>query len=252
MYLLEHQSQDGCVAEFTTVTSIASQYLSEIRTVQPTGPYFLGGYSFGGVVALEIAQQVAARNEDTGLLVLLDPPSLVARGQQTPRAGERDSWVAPSAAVSTVVRHVGALARLRPRDYSSYIGPRAAEILLIPVIRELCARLTYRACLGTGRRLPTFTRRTYIRDVYQHARLEYTARPCRAPAVLFKGSSRCYAGGSDWEQLLGPTLAVHIVAADHLQMKEEASVPLWGEALRKALLSAQDNAMSRGLTRKVG
>lgn len=40
------------------VEDIASQYLQEIRTVQPQGPYFLLGYSFGGVIGYEIAQQL--------------------------------------------------------------------------------------------------------------------------------------------------------------------------------------------------
>jgi len=55
IYALLHQSEDGAPARFTTVESIASAYLREIRAVQPTGQYFLGGFCFGGLVAFEIA-----------------------------------------------------------------------------------------------------------------------------------------------------------------------------------------------------
>jgi thioesterase domain-containing protein len=51
---------------------MASHYLSEIRRVQPSGPYYLGGWSLGGVVAFEIAQQLHCQQEEVGLLVLID------------------------------------------------------------------------------------------------------------------------------------------------------------------------------------
>src|SRR5205823_8503421 len=43
-----------------------------LRNVQPEGPYFLGGYSFGGIVALEMAQQLIAHYPEQVLLVLFD------------------------------------------------------------------------------------------------------------------------------------------------------------------------------------
>ena len=72
MYGLEHQSQVAEQAKYQTVESIASHYLKEIRTVQPHGPYYIGGYCFGGLVALEIAQQLKESGEPTKLVVLMD------------------------------------------------------------------------------------------------------------------------------------------------------------------------------------
>jgi thioesterase domain-containing protein len=46
--------------------------LRVIRVVQPEGPYAIGGWSFGGLVALEMAQQLSARGEGVALLALLD------------------------------------------------------------------------------------------------------------------------------------------------------------------------------------
>ena len=74
VYALEHQSQNGKAALYVTVESIAAHYLREIYSVQPKGPYFLGGYSFGGTVALEMATQIVRQGEEVSLLVLLDPP----------------------------------------------------------------------------------------------------------------------------------------------------------------------------------
>ena len=49
-----------------------------IRDQQPRGPYLLRGWSMGGPIALEVAQQLQAGGEEIGLLALLDPPSLDA------------------------------------------------------------------------------------------------------------------------------------------------------------------------------
>jgi amino acid adenylation domain-containing protein len=52
--------------------TMARDYVEAIREVQPQGPYHLGGWSLGGVVALEMAQQLMADGEDIGLLAFLD------------------------------------------------------------------------------------------------------------------------------------------------------------------------------------
>ena len=56
----------------TGIPALARRYLAAIRTVQPTGPYLLGGWSFGGSVAYEISCQLAAAGERVEQLILLD------------------------------------------------------------------------------------------------------------------------------------------------------------------------------------
>lgn len=57
-----------------TFTEMARDYLSEIRTVQPSGPYLLGGFSGGGLVAYEMAQQLEAAGETVEIIIMLDTP----------------------------------------------------------------------------------------------------------------------------------------------------------------------------------
>ena len=70
--------------------------LREIRAVQPKGPYFIGGHSFGGIVAFEMAQQLHRQGQSVGLLVLLDPTtpsgvdSIVATVPQNPSSKSKD------------------------------------------------------------------------------------------------------------------------------------------------------------------
>ena len=54
---------------------MARYYIAEMRKVQAKGPYNLLGYSFGGIVAMEMAQQLKAAGEEVGLLGMLDSKS---------------------------------------------------------------------------------------------------------------------------------------------------------------------------------
>jgi thioesterase domain-containing protein len=55
-----------------TVDELARLYNSEIRRVQAHGPYRICGYSFGGVIALEMARQLITEGEEVPVLVILD------------------------------------------------------------------------------------------------------------------------------------------------------------------------------------
>ncbi|WP_230255469.1 non-ribosomal peptide synthetase/type I polyketide synthase [Rhodopirellula halodulae] len=55
-----------------TMQHMAAEYVEAVRSVQPTGPYMIGGWSVGGVIAMELAQQLIADGEQVANLVLLD------------------------------------------------------------------------------------------------------------------------------------------------------------------------------------
>jgi amino acid adenylation domain-containing protein len=56
----------------TGIEELAGCYVEALRRVQPEGPYQLGGWSLGGLIAYEMAQQLAGSGESVGLLALLD------------------------------------------------------------------------------------------------------------------------------------------------------------------------------------
>ena len=64
----------------TSVTSIADYYIEALNEFQQTGPFLLGGYSAGAIIALEIAQRLRARGREVALLVIVDegPPNIDA------------------------------------------------------------------------------------------------------------------------------------------------------------------------------
>ena len=55
-----------------TIEAMAAGYITEIRTMQPRGPYLLAGHSFGGKVCFEIAQQLVRAGERVSFLGLID------------------------------------------------------------------------------------------------------------------------------------------------------------------------------------
>ena len=71
-YGLQARGLYGDHAPHETFEEMARDYLKELRTVQPKGPYLLGGFSGGGITAYEMAQQLRAQGEETALLVMLD------------------------------------------------------------------------------------------------------------------------------------------------------------------------------------
>lgn len=83
-YALQPQGLDGKQECLTSVPEMAARYLKEIRRVQPEGPYRIGGYSFGGLVAYEMAQMLEKQGEQVALLALFDtyPGQDETRGAQ--------------------------------------------------------------------------------------------------------------------------------------------------------------------------
>jgi len=71
-YGLQAQGVDGRLAPLTSVEDMGAQYVEAIRSVAPSGPYRLAGYSGGGVIALEMAQQLRKEGAGVELLAMID------------------------------------------------------------------------------------------------------------------------------------------------------------------------------------
>jgi amino acid adenylation domain-containing protein len=72
LYGLQSQGIDGQSKPLQTIEEMADRYLQEIRTVQPAGPYLLGGYCLGGTIAYEMAQRLVAGGEKVAMVAMLD------------------------------------------------------------------------------------------------------------------------------------------------------------------------------------
>jgi thioesterase domain-containing protein len=75
-YGLRARGLDGIEAPYERIEEMAALYIREIRNVQPTGPYYLGGYCAGGPIAFEMAQQLHAVGERVAFVGIVNqaPP----------------------------------------------------------------------------------------------------------------------------------------------------------------------------------
>ncbi|MGD3108655.1 amino acid adenylation domain-containing protein [Streptomyces sp. YGL11-2] len=81
LYALQAAGADPGTTPLRTVEELADSYLAALRTVQPHGPYTLGGWSFGGFVAFEMARRLRASGEEVAHPLLLDTTAL-SQGQR--------------------------------------------------------------------------------------------------------------------------------------------------------------------------
>jgi acetoacetyl-CoA synthetase len=72
IYGIQAKGVDGMEEPLDRIEDMAAFYLDSIKDLQPHGPYILIGYSFGGLVALELAQRMTRHLEKVALLVLVD------------------------------------------------------------------------------------------------------------------------------------------------------------------------------------
>ena len=72
IYGLQARGNNGVEEPFAEIEGLADYFLDAIKQVQPQGPYFLIGYSLGGLVTLEMARFLSSRSEKAALLVMID------------------------------------------------------------------------------------------------------------------------------------------------------------------------------------
>ncbi|MEO0986981.1 MAG: condensation domain-containing protein [Cyanobacteria bacterium J06639_14] len=72
VYALRPYGSEQTPVVHRRVGEMAAHYVSRLRSVQPKGPYLLGGLSFGGTIAMEMAQQLQSDGDEVEFLALID------------------------------------------------------------------------------------------------------------------------------------------------------------------------------------
>jgi amino acid adenylation domain-containing protein len=208
-----------------SVEAIAASYIRDIRRIQPEGPYLLGGYSFGGIVAYEMARQLAKDGIATTRLLLFDSPN-----------------------PASPVRRFSLMERIRTqwnlRQDAGIIRKLAGLGM-----RVLCGSI-FRVKLEVENRLAANTEageRGYLRHVQSrqaHDLLYDAYVPGRydGPTHLFiaeagGGDKFAYQENLGWDPGLIPDLSVSEVPGSHLEIFRE---PFLDELLRSARAALSD------------
>ncbi len=117
-----------------TVEQTAGNFVHAMRSVQPQGPYALGGHCYGGIVAFEVARQLSAAGERIALLTLLDTPTpgypKVLRGWRLYCTEALRLVRERRVSTREVLSHARMLARRAGRWFQGHLGRAAAKARL--------------------------------------------------------------------------------------------------------------------------
>jgi amino acid adenylation domain-containing protein len=137
-YGLQSRGLDGELDPHTCIEDMASCYIESIQTVQPQGPYLLGGHSFGGYIAFEIAQQLQKQGQDVAFLAIVDEVALSASLQKPVDTPDETKDLELFARVmerffdKEVELSEEVLSKLNTEDRLNYYGEQLAKANLLP------------------------------------------------------------------------------------------------------------------------
>ncbi len=226
VYALQAQGLDGHKPPLERVEDMAALYIREMRLVQPAGPYYLLGASFGGLVIFEMAHQLLAEGQRVALLALLNTNCPVS----TPTRRIRS--------------HIGHLRQLGARTYAT------------EVVKGLGRRI-WRVSAPTGNDAspdPEITKLLETRADGDEALVrtlqaiitaenEYVPRgkvyPGRITLFLAMNSSHDIDDNRlGWRSLAAGGLEVHEIPGNHTTIREEPNVRVLVDRLKLCIEKA--------------
>lgn len=207
-YCFQAQGMDGKLPCLNRVEGMSSLYLEHLRNAQPHGPYFLGGYSFGGLVALEMARRLAEQREEVRALILVDT--------YLPTGKNGESLLGKFFGLSTEQK----LAYLKKRAtrYARGIKRRIDAISLPQAIKD-------------------------VREACAVAEKKYQPQVYDGRVVLFRASEKALRGLDDpqegWRKHAAGGIEVHEIDGDHGNILNEPQVRQLAAEIRSRLEMAQ-------------
>jgi amino acid adenylation domain-containing protein len=166
-YAIESEGLDGAAMRYRTLEEMASYYISEIRRIQPHGPYFLGGYCLGGIIAFEMAHQLLRIGEQVAIVAQFSTPLQFNRlEKQRPQSMQ--------ARVQRLLRRPVRVIKDR-------------LFVLQYQLRTRVAMITYPFILSLGLRIPRRLRILYVVRMLSRAEQNYVPKPYPKRLSLFYG-----------------------------------------------------------------
>jgi acetoacetyl-CoA synthetase len=205
VYGLQPAPLDGAHKLPRTMETIAAGYLAEIRKVQPKGPYFLAGYSFGGMAALEMAQQLAHAGEPVAFVGLIDT---IYDGRYQ---------VAGESTTARVERH---WKQIRSRHAPVYFAKGLATTLahFARSVGESLAEIPNELRYKLGGPIPYEKRARFYRLMFLRASQRYRLQPYRGPLTMFSAQGMTERHRERWNNIAGGGLMIHEIPADHFNL----------------------------------
>ena len=242
VYALQAKGLEGAAVVSQTVEEMAASFLSEIERVQKKGPFYLGGYCLGGLVAYEMARQLIDRGEKVNFLALISARTPTYLRTGTSSASFLKKF---TGRLSERVRlECDNLSHLNWNQKYNYIRERLmrfnnlaqvkGEALLDRIVSKINPDADWHS-------------RDYI--LYQsvqnqdHAFMSYDPKPCSADAVLFRVKNNPSFFVNDdllgWSKLVQGNIRTFEVDCFHKNIMKEPNAGTVGRKLSELLLAAQ-------------
>jgi amino acid adenylation domain-containing protein/non-ribosomal peptide synthase protein (TIGR01720 family) len=239
-YGLEAPGLDGQREPLSGIPEMAAYYLKELRRIQPLGPYRLGGHSFGGLVAFEMAQQLNKEGTEVDTLAILDAPAPVPGNKPYDADGFSRSGDAATIMVgiaTLVERVVGknlgvtheALDPLTSEEQMSYFLEKLKSVDFVSPDAELSM---IRGFLAVDR-ASTHAFGSYISQaqVYPGAMTLFVSEDIAAGDFRAKDRKLRNDPTLGWSELVSGELEAHTVPGDHISMLNQPHVQTLGSKL---------------------
>ena len=207
-----------------SVHAMAADYIDEMRIHQPEGPYYLVGDCIGGIVAFEMAQQLHARGNEVGALVLLD--TMLGNAQKWYETSRPRVTILERLQIARFVYHLRRLRQLGFRQSVNYIVDRYR--MIYPRIRSGRSPVTVRDVAYDNRVS------NYVSIIACYAPQPY---PKRLTLLLSEGTYKEH-DISGWKHLALGGLEIHRVPGNHDSYLREHSLTTAAQ-LRDCLDGAQ-------------
>jgi amino acid adenylation domain-containing protein len=184
VYALQARGLDGNIPKNESLEQIASAYLKEIRTLQSAGPYFLGGFCFGGLVALEAAQQLQNAGQKVALVVMIQTTHPGAPAF-APGSSSAERWWHRAAKRINLERD-----NLWQRGFG-YFGDRLRRTRDVMQART---QIAFDKRMSNGNGSKTRASMAYILELlgmeHDRAFVNYVPRPYHGDVLLFRASKQ--------------------------------------------------------------
>jgi amino acid adenylation domain-containing protein len=234
VYGLQALGLDGLTAPLSKIEDMARRYVSEIRNVQPSGPYYLAGGSMGGMIAYEMAQQLIAAGEQVAMLGLIDTSSTYGARLRTAAANPP----------SRLHRF-----RQRLRGLSPMEALRAIANMPRSRIVAANARRRVAALREHGEPVPHDLRYADVEATHLRAYRDYVVKPYPGKLTLFRAEQQHPDLGGDpslgWDGMVG-AVDVFPIPGSHSGIVEKPELqPSLVQAIESARSQTRGNATER-------
>jgi thioesterase domain-containing protein len=204
---------------------MAVYYLELIRNVQPKGPYQLGGWSLGGLVAFEMAQQLWARNENVRLVALVDSYVSVI-GEETESFDRRDLY-------AQFIQYLD-LPLSRLFEVTEEFHRLAEDEQLTYVLEQIIAADERYMRLGLKRVRHLFR----VFEIQTQAARRYAPKSYAGRVALFRAVDAANGHQKSteiWTTVAAGGLDFHLVPGDHHTILQRPNVEVFANQLRTYL-----------------